>query len=91
MKGQKTGGRRIGSVNKNTKLVKDVFATVFNDLQTDPKAKLKAWAKKNPTEFYKLASKLIPIQLAGDPENPLQHKHEVIFKRMKNDSNTDVQ
>lgn len=64
-------GKPKGAVNKTTRLVKEVFADVFNDLQDDPKANLTKWAKANPTEFYKLASKLIPIQLGGTAENPL--------------------
>lgn len=74
----KTGGRQKGkSINKNTRMVKDVFATVFSQLQTDRKASLKKWAKANPTEFYKLVSKLIPVQVAGDIDNPLIiHWHE---------------
>jgi hypothetical protein len=63
-------GRPRGSVNKTTKLVKDVFAETFDYLQKDADAKkkranLRAWAKDNPTEFYKIASKLIPVQLSG--------------------------
>lgn len=65
------GGRPKGAVNHATKLVKDVFAEAFNELQDDEDANLSSWGKQNPTEFYKLASKLIPIQMAGDPENPL--------------------
>jgi hypothetical protein len=64
-------GKPKGAVNKTTKLVKEVFADVFDKLQKDKKANLITWAKENPTEFYKLASKLIPVQLAVDPENPL--------------------
>lgn len=64
-------GKPKGAVNKTTRIVKEVFADVFNDLQADKKANLKAWAKDNPTEFYKLAAKLIPIQLAGDPDKPI--------------------
>ena len=69
-------GRPKGATNKTTRIVKDVFADVFNELQTDAyakkkKADLKTWAKNNPTEFYKLAAKLIPIQIGGDPENPV--------------------
>jgi len=65
-------GKPKGAVTKSTKLVKEVFADVFSELQNDKDAKLFEWAKKNPTEFYKLASKLIPIQLSGDKDNPLQ-------------------
>jgi len=31
------------------------------------------WAQETPTEFYKLASKLLPIQIAGDEDNPIRH------------------
>lgn len=65
-------GKPKGAVNKSTKLIKDVFAGVFTKLQTDSKANLITWAKQNPTEFYKLASKLIPVQIATDPDNPLK-------------------
>jgi hypothetical protein len=64
-------GRPKGAVNKTTSIVKEVFADVFASLQEDKTANLRAWAKKNPTEFYKLASKLIPLQVAGDQDNPL--------------------
>jgi hypothetical protein len=77
-KGIKLGGRVAGTPNKTTRIVKDVFADVFSQLQKDPKAKLSSWAKENPTEFYKLASKLIPIQVGGDPDNPI--KHEIIVE-----------
>lgn len=65
-------GRPVGSKNKNSKMVKEVFAEVFNELQNDPKAKLIEWAKREPTEFYRLAAKLIPVQLTQDEnENPI--------------------
>jgi hypothetical protein len=57
--------------NKVNRAVKDVMGDVFTVLQEDKKANLLAWAKENPTEFYKLASKLIPVQVGGDPENPI--------------------
>jgi hypothetical protein len=62
--------------NKVNRAVKDVMGDVFTQLQEEKeaiekKANLKAWAIDNPTEFYKLASKLIPVQVGGDPENPL--------------------
>lgn len=65
------GGRPTGAANKTTKLVKERFAEAFDLLQEDDEVKLSVWGKANPTEFYKLASKLIPVQISGDPENPL--------------------
>ena len=60
MKGEKTGGRQVGTPNKLTATVKEVFTTVFTELQSDSEVNLKEWGKNNPTEFYKLCSKLIP-------------------------------
>ncbi len=66
------GGRPTGATNKTTKLVKEAFAEAFDELQKDPEVKLAVWGKDNPTEFYKLAAKLIPIQLSNDPDSPIQ-------------------
>lgn len=60
------GGRPKGAVNQTTKLVKEVFNEVFTELQTHKTANLKSWAITEPTEFYKLASKLIPAQMTVD-------------------------
>ncbi|HCN84021.1 MAG TPA: hypothetical protein DIT07_10445 [Sphingobacteriaceae bacterium] len=57
------GGRPKGAANKSTILVKDAFAEAFTILQQDAEVKLSVWGKENPTEFYKLASKLIPTQM----------------------------
>lgn len=69
------GGRPKGIPNKITRMVRDVFAEVFNELQTEDEYKhysLKEWATREPTEFYKLASKLIPVQVINQNEQPLQ-------------------
>jgi hypothetical protein len=56
-------GKPKGAVTKSTKLVKDVFAEVFTALQDGGSADLEIWARNNTTEFYKLASRLIPMQV----------------------------
>lgn len=53
-------GKPKGATNKLTRSVKECFETVFTKVQGNPKIKLEAWAKENPTEFYKLCAKLIP-------------------------------
>lgn len=62
-------GRIKGTPNKLTRTVKETVLSVFNELQADPKAKLIAWAKDEPTEFYKIAAKLIPTELTGAIDN----------------------
>ena len=62
---KKIGGRVAGTPNKFTQTVKEVFSNVFNELQADSKVNLKAWAKANPTDFYRLSIKLMPLEVAA--------------------------
>ena len=62
-KGNKAAARR--GPNKVTRTVKETVLSVFNALQDDKLNSLHAWAKNEPTEFYKIASKLIPTELTG--------------------------
>lgn len=64
-------GRPKGSENaltKQMKTVKETVLSVFHDLQEDKKANLKEWGKQNPTEFYKIAAKLIPTEINANVE-----------------------
>lgn len=61
-KGHK-GAKPKGAINKTTRSVKEAFTAAFEDLQKDPATKLGNWGKENPTEFYKLCSKLIPTAM----------------------------
>jgi hypothetical protein len=61
-------GREAGTPNKLTKTVKETVLAAFNDLQSDPKANIMTWAKDNPTDFYKIASKLIPTEVNANVE-----------------------
>ena len=61
-------GRPKGSENKLTKTVKETVLAVFNQLQEDPIVNLAEWAKNEPTEFYKIASKLIPSEVNANVE-----------------------
>lgn len=55
----KTGGRHQGTKNKITS-IRQAFVEAFDALQEHPEANLKAWAAKNPNEYYKLAARLLP-------------------------------
>ena len=61
-------GRPKGAENKITKTVKETVLAAFNDLQQDAKANITSWAKDNPTEFYKIAAKLIPTEVNANVE-----------------------
>lgn len=77
--GKKYGGRTKGTPNKTTREVKEWFALVFRMIQKDPNVNLLEWAKANPSEFYRLAAKLIPVQnqVTGAEGKPI----EVVAKR----------
>lgn len=66
-------GKPKGTPNKFTVSVRQAFQEAFHELQLDPYSNLLEWGKLNPTEFYKLASKLIPIaqELTGKDGSPL--------------------
>ena len=65
-------GRPKGAVNHLTRTVRETVLNVFNQLQKDKVANLKAWAKAEPTEFYKIASKLIPTEITGTVKNVIE-------------------
>lgn len=54
------GGRPKGAVNKTTKAVKEALVEAFDELGGVPA--LVKWGQKNPTGFYQLWGKLMPIQ-----------------------------
>ena len=60
MKGLKTGGRQIGTPNKVTTAFKDAIRFVYEDIGGH--AAFANWAKENPTDFYKIAARLIPTE-----------------------------
>lgn len=56
-------GRPPGTPNKLTRTVKETVLAAFNDLQSDPKNNILAFAKSNPRDFYQIAAKLIPTEI----------------------------
>lgn len=56
-------GRQKGVPNKLTKSAREAFALAFEGIGGAPA--LVAWAKKNPTEFFKLYARLIPVEHVG--------------------------
>lgn len=64
--GERRVGRAKGTPNKTTVSIKNAFKEAFEELG-GAKA-LARWARENETEFYRLASKLIPTELTGTVE-----------------------
>ena len=67
MRGQKTGGRHVGTPNKVTAIFKDAVRIVYEDIGGN--VAFAAWAKENPTEFYRIAARLIPTEMASQGTN----------------------
>lgn len=59
----KTGGRRPGRVNHFTGAFREAVQIVYSDLGGHEA--FARWGKKNPTEFYRIASRLIPLEIKG--------------------------
>lgn len=68
-------GRQKGTPNKLSKTVKETVLEVFNELQKpDSPVSLQKWAKDEPTEFYRIAAKLIPTELTGTVKTVIKIK-----------------
>lgn len=60
-KGRKTGGgSRKGRPNKISASIREAVAAVFANLG-DIEG-MTEWARANPTEYYKIAARLIPVE-----------------------------
>lgn len=74
--GFKTGGRKKGTPNKTTALLKDAILQAAEKAgdQEGMIGYLHKQAHENPTAFMALLGKVLPMQVQGDPENPLAVK-----------------
>lgn len=62
--GTRGRGRPPGSQNKTTVSVKAAFEQAFDEM--GGAASLVQWGREQPTEFYKLYAKLLPVQVNAD-------------------------
>ena len=60
----KTGGRRVGTPNQLTAAFREAVLYVYDGLGGH--AAFLQWARENPTDFYKIASRLIPGEMRED-------------------------
>lgn len=81
--GKKTGGRQKGTPNKLSTNVKDNVISVFESLGgTDH---MKKWAEENPSHFYNIYAKLLPLQVTGEGGGPIESSLTVKLVSAKND------
>lgn len=72
-KGKPGPGRPKGLPNKTTALLKDAILQAATDAgEGDMVAYLAQQAKDNPGPFMALLGKVLPMQIAGDADNPLR-------------------
>lgn len=64
-------GRKAGTPNRATASIKGAFVEAFDKLGGVPA--LVAWGKDNPTDFYKLVSRLIPVEVQSTADVRLTH------------------
>lgn len=72
-------GRKKGSLNKTTALLKDALLQAA-DAAGGPSGMigyLTIQATENPASFLPLLGKVLPLQIAGDAENPLKVVHRI--------------
>lgn len=70
------GGRQKGTPNKTTASVKAALVAAFDELGGT--GNLVAWAKENPTEFFKLWAKLLPTEVKLDGPVQVEQVCEVV-------------
>lgn len=74
--GRKTGGRKKGTPNKITALLKDDILTAAENAHPEGRiGYLTQQAQDNPTAFMTLLGKVLPMQVEGTGEDG-----EIIFK-----------
>jgi hypothetical protein len=73
--GERRGGRQKGTPNKSTALLKDAILLAAQkaggDTDTGLVDYLTVQASENPGPFMSLLGKVLPMQLAGDPDAPI--------------------
>lgn len=72
-------GRPKGLPNKTTALLKDAILQAAEAAggKEGIVGYLTQQAKDEPSAFMTLIGKVLPMQVAGDPDNPLQHIHTI--------------
>lgn len=68
--GERRGGRKKGSPNKNTAAIKDMILQALSNVGGEKY--LEKQAKANPGAFMQLLGKIMPTQLTGPNNGPLQ-------------------
>ena len=74
-------GRPKGAKNKTTTAVKEMVLTALSNVGGIEY--LERQAEDNPTAFMTLVGKVIPLQVAGDEDNPLRVVSELVLRGVR--------
>ena len=72
-------GNRKGVPNKNTAAIKDMILTALDNAGGAEYLERRANDPRTAAAFLGLVGKVLPMQIAGDPDNPLQAKITVEY------------
>lgn len=81
--GERRGGRQKGTPNKHTAAVKDMVLAALSN--KGGVKYLERQADENPQAFMTLVGKVIPLQVGGDPDNPIKSVTEIIIRGVRSD------
>lgn len=84
---KKTGGRKKGTPNKHTALLKDaILAAGANAGKGEGlEGYLTSQAVLNPNAFLSLLGKVLPLQIAGDKDNPVGVLFQTVYEQRSKD------
>ena len=77
----KTGGRQKGTPNKSTAAIREAMLEVFAELQArtgEQNGHLLEWASGNAGDFYKLSTRMVPMQIGGEDGGPVITRIELV-------------
>lgn len=79
--GKGNPGKPKGALSKTTKTAKEAIALAAEGLGGVDR--LIAWAQEDPLNersfWASIYPRLLPVQVSGDPDNPLQHSVRITF------------
>lgn len=84
--GKKTGGRKAGTPNKTTGALKDAIILAAEQVGEDANGKdgltgyLRMVARSDVKAFSGLLGRVLPLQLSGDPDNPVSVVATIVRK-----------
>lgn len=73
-------GRPKGSTNKVTREIKDMISQALHNVGGVAYLEQRANDPKTQPAFLALVGKAMPLQVSGDPSNPIQHSIKVSFE-----------